>query len=151
MSDQIATLQVDNYLVQQNGIVRDATTGAYLFRLDELADNVELLRERNLALIEAAHHNHFAHKRLEAQIETLNQALSETIRAKTFGVSIPTATMEHEFQRHYRHGWENGVQVERERRIKLVNLLKEAVLCPEIGCSLSDDIKAAIVEAEKLK
>lgn len=88
---------------------------------------------------------------LEAQIEMFTKELSTLLKAKTISCTIPSATMKHEFQRHYRRGWEVGVDVERERRIKLVNLLKEAVLCPEIGCSLSDDIKAAIVEAEKLK
>lgn len=99
----------------------------------------------------AERHNYFTHKRLEAQVEVLTKELGDLLKAKTISCTIPSATMEHEFQRHYRHGWENGVQVERERRIKLVALLREAALHPELGGTLLDAIKHEIVEAEKLK
>lgn len=88
---------------------------------------------------------------LEKQIEMLTKELGNLLVAKSISCTIPTIAMEQEFSRHYTRGWNIGMQEERARRAMLVALLKEAALCPELGGTLLGDIKAAIVEAEKLK
>lgn len=99
----------------------------------------------------AERHNYFTHKRLEAQVEALTKELGDLLKAKSISITLPTSTMEQEFSRHYTRGWEVGMEVESDRRRRLVALLKEAALHPELGGTLLDAIKHEIVEAEKLK
>lgn len=76
----------------------------------------------------AVHNNYYAHKALEQKV----------------------AALEHELQQQYHRGWLAGMEVESDRRRKLVGLLREATAY-ELGVTLRDDINCEIVEAEKLK
>lgn len=59
------------------------------------------------------------------------------------------SALEHELQQQYHRGWLAGMEVESDRRRKLVGLLREATAY-ELGVTLRDDINSEIVEAEKL-
>lgn len=66
---------------------------------------------------------------LDAQVEQLTKELNSLLKAKSFGITIPSSTMEQEFGRHYRHGKLSGIEQGVELRKKLVAALKPFADC----------------------